>query len=89
MNITKEIGVNDLVLIEWEDSNGCPQGWVHVTENISNEISIITSVGFVRYIDKHGIQIVPHVAYNTGHLQCVQGFMSIPRSGIISWRKLK
>lgn len=80
---------NDLVLIEWEDSDGCPQGWIHHTDLHPANHSIINSVGWVQSVDKNCVRLVPHVAHNNGYLQCVQGYMTIPLSCILTVKNLQ
>jgi len=82
--------VGDIYQIRWEDADGCPQGWVHVTDlHPHPSVSIIESIGWVEYIDNRCVRISPHVATNAGHRQAVQGYVTIPKSGILFKRRIK
>lgn len=81
--------INDLVEVKWLDSDGCPQGWVHHTDIHPVAVSEITSVGYVQCLDDVAVRVTPHIAYNSGRLQCVQGYMTIPLLSVTSVRILK
>jgi hypothetical protein len=82
--------VGDLVYIRWEDSQGCPQGWQHVSDvPLDAAISQIETVGWVIAMSKRAVQVAPHRSSHRGEPGCVQGYVAIPRSGFLKSKVLK
>ena len=79
----------DLVYLRWEDSLGCPRGWEPLNEAKNAVPSIIESVGWVVVCGRRAVQIAPHVASHKGGSPCVQGHITIPRSGLLSVEVLR
>lgn len=71
-----------LVIIEWEDSLGCPQGW-QAFEDASTSHVIIQSVGWVLRESKESVTLVPHVGRVDGDANQGQGIMTIPKRCIL------
>jgi hypothetical protein len=78
----------DLVFIEWEDSQGCPQGW-QLFQDVSFVPVRIRSVGWALREDGDSITLVPHVGRVEGEENQGQGIMTIPKRCIIERRALK
>lgn len=79
----------DLVYIQWEDSQGCPMGWEGISSAKDEACSIIESVGWVLCVGKRTVQVAPHVSTFKGAASCVQGYMTIPKSGFLKTRVLE
>jgi hypothetical protein len=78
----------DLFIITWEDSHGCPMGWVDINDCKNRKLAIIESVGWVSQIDKQAVTITPHIATIEGSPSCASGFVTIPLSGILKKQRL-
>lgn len=80
----------DLVYLRWEDSLGCPRGWEDLSTARGSACSIIESVGWVMSCGRRTVQIAPHVSTVAGQRGgCVQGHMTIPRSGLLDAKVLE
>ncbi len=72
----------ELVIVEWEDSQGCPQGW-QFFEDVSFEPVTIRSVGWVLRENKQSVMLAPHVGRVGGVENQGQGIMTIPKRCIL------
>ena len=63
----------DLVYIRWEDSSGCPMGWIHLNDARGAKVAEVESVGWVMAMSKRGIQIAPHLVVSGS--SGVQGYI--------------
>ena len=61
-------------------------GWVHPDDARGVKVAEVESVGWIMAMSKRGIQIAPHVVVSGS--SGVQGYMTIPRSGILVVRVL-
>lgn len=73
----------ELVVIEWEDSQGCPQGW-QLFEDVSFEPVTIRSVGWVLRENRGSVMLAPHVGRVGGDENQGQGIMVIPKRCILN-----
>ena len=62
-------------------------GWIHLNDARGAKVSEVESVGWVMAMSKRGVQIAPHVVVSGS--SGVQGYMTIPRSGILAVRVLE
>lgn len=81
--------VGEWYWIEWEDSNGCPMGWQSIEHTQKTPIATIQSVGRITSIAKRELTLTPHIARIDGNDSCAQGYITIPKSGILKTRMLK
>jgi hypothetical protein len=64
-------------------------GWVGHSEAVDEACAMVESVGWVMCIGKRTVQIGPHIATWKGKVGCVQGYITIPLSGILKKRVLE
>ena len=76
-----------LVLVEWEDSASGNTGWQQVS-SAHTELTKCVSVGFMTHKTKEVIVLFPHLDGDKNN-PYGQGAMTIPRSAVVSIKKLK
>lgn len=79
--------LGDLLFVRWEDSAGCPMGWVPREQARSTEAAVVESVGWVLAVSAQALQLAPHVVVSGA--DGVQGHMVIPRSCVLHMRVLE
>lgn len=85
----KRYPMGRLVLIEWEDSFGCPQGWQYADE-VTPEPTIVHSVGWLLRETKHYKFIAPHMNKpGSSDRPQIAGYITIPVGAIVRQSILK
>lgn len=77
-----------IVIVRWRDSIIIAQAWRWISETGSSLPQDCVSIGFLYRKDPKHIIIMPHISEEDSDEFQVHGMMAIPRSAIISIRKL-
>ena len=71
-----------LVLIEWADSFGCPQGW-HFADEVTPAPTVVHSVGWLLKETKEYKLLAPHINKpGTSERPQIAGYIIIPIGAI-------
>jgi hypothetical protein len=74
---------DDIVLVVWEDSLGCPQGWQRFEECEPSTVTI-RSVGWILRETEEAITLCPHIGKVDGEENQGQGIMTIPKRCVLT-----
>lgn len=77
---------NDLLLIEWEDTFGCPAGW-EFEDQVEPSVTTVRSVGFLIKETEQFLFLAPHVSTTSDRRQ-LAGHIAVPKRQIVKTERL-
>lgn len=76
-----------LILVEWEDSFGCPSGW-EFEDEVEVRTTTVRTVGWLVRETEGALLVVPHLSAPGHGRRQFAGYIGIPKRQIVSWREI-